>query len=106
MSLPASITSSSKGYIQARIGNQGVGNLDSSGDEHQEIEGVEETESVAPPLPLIEYEFLIPQIADTPNQFPTTDVLDIVSEPIVSEPSRKQLPLRLIRGIPKPTYEP
>ncbi|KAA8531467.1 hypothetical protein F0562_006180 [Nyssa sinensis] len=82
-------------------GNQGVGNLDSSGNEQQETKGMEETESVAPPPPIIESESFMPQSADTPHQFPATDVPDLVSEP-----SRKQLPPRLTRGIPKPTYEP
>ncbi|KAA8548046.1 hypothetical protein F0562_004693 [Nyssa sinensis] len=40
--------------------NQGVGNLDSSGNEHQETKGMEEMESVAPPPPLIKSESLVP----------------------------------------------
>ncbi|KAA8529929.1 hypothetical protein F0562_034467 [Nyssa sinensis] len=82
-------------------GNQCMGNLDSSGNEQQETEGMDETKSMDLLPPLIESESLMPQSADTPNQFPATDVLDLVSEP-----SRTQLPPRLARGIPKPTYEP
>ena len=42
-------------------------------------------------------ESLTPQEADTPNQLLAEDA---------PEPSRRQLPQRHTRGIPKPTYEP
>lgn len=51
---------------------------------------------MAPPLS----ESLTPHATDTPNQLFVKDVSDSMSEP-----SRKQLPLRQTRGILKPTYE-
>ena len=69
-------------------------NLDHSGDERDEDLDSEVMDQ--PPS-----ESLAPQATDTPNQSPVEDGLAVVSEP-----PRKQLPSRQIRGIPKPTYEP
>lgn len=65
--------------------------LDKSGDEHSE------TEILDPHS----FEFQVPHVTDMPNQSFADDVPDLESEP-----SRKQLPPRCTRGIPKPTYEP
>ena len=61
--------------------------MDQRSDEHPE------TKVVAPPSS----GSLTPQGIDTPNQSLAEDA---------PEPSRKQLPQRHTRGIPKPTYEP
>ena len=69
-------------------------NLDHSGDERDEDLKNEVVDQ--PP-----FESLTPQATDTPNQSPVED-----GSAVMSEPLRKQLPLRQTRGIPKPTYKP
>ena len=75
--------------LNQEVGELDVGGLtlDPSSDEHPE------TKVVAPPLS----EPLTTQATDTPNQFLAEDA---------PKPSRRQLPQRHTRGIPKPTYEP
>ena len=69
-------------------------NLDHSGDERDKDPDNEVVDQ--PPS-----ESLAPQATDTPNQSPAED-----GPAVMSEPLRKQLPLRQTRGISKPTYEP
>ena len=83
------------------LGNENAGeldlsgiNLDHSGDERDE--DLENEVVDQPPS-----ESLAPQATDTPNQSPDKD-----GPAVMSEPPRKQLPPRQIKGIPKPTYEP
>ncbi|KAL5741679.1 hypothetical protein ACOSP7_028411 [Xanthoceras sorbifolium] len=93
-------------FINQEVGKLDLGgmNLESTGSALPDTEEMieEGRDSTTQSLSLSEQHGSEEALADTPNQ--SSSIEDILN--LESESSRKQLPHRHTRGIPKPTYEP